>query len=114
MTDEAPSASKATVVHLKDKELVEQIRERARNSILRWLRESQQFAFWWPNTHESFSTFFLGRFLGYGKNDKLDFDSVAKVLVHHSPMKFRTFDAKWSTNGYHQVIVEPRDNCEWN
>src|SRR5665213_1870136 len=96
MNEESSTNEKKTVVRLKDKELVEQICTRARGAALTWLREHKQFIFWHPSVSASFSAYHLGHFLGYGRNDKLDFDSVAKILAHYSPMKFRTFEVMWS------------------
>ena len=115
MNEESVPKVEATVVHLKDKELVEQICARARNAVLTWLREKQQFVFWYPAVGASFSPYHLSRFLGYGRNDKLDFDSVAKVLTHHSPMKFRTFEVTWTGGDEHYpgVSIGLKDQFEW-
>lgn len=114
MNDEKSSGDKATVVHLKDKELVNQICERVRNAILTWLRERKRFVFWYPPVEVAFSSYQLGRFLEYGRNDKLDFDSVAKILTRHSPMGFQTFQAVWAGgDGQNpQVSISIKDNFE--
>lgn len=115
MNEETKLAEKATVVRLRDKELVEQIGTRARSAILTWLRENQQVIFWASSMGTSFSAYHLGRFLGYGRSDKLDLDSVARMLAHQSPLKFRTFEASWSANdGQHsRVSVQLKEKFEW-
>src|SRR5438093_2349790 len=116
MNEPAPEPTKPTVVRLEDKELVDQICARARNAILTSLRERADLIFWHSSLRESFSPYHLGRFLGFGKNDKLDFNSVAKVLAHFSPMKFRTFDVIWTADDEHYpaLTIGLKDANEWS
>src|ERR1044071_5395757 len=115
MNEPAAEPAKSTVVRLKDKELVDQICARARNAILTNLRERADLIFWHSSLRESFSPYHLGRFMGFGKNDKLDFNSVAKVLAHFSPMKFQTFDVTWTADdeSYPAVAISLNSASEW-
>ena len=115
MNEELAANQKLTVVRLKDKDLVEQICARARKAVLTWLREYDEYVFWEPTVETSFSPYHLGRFLGYGRSDKIDFGSVAKVLAHHSPIKLRTFEVTWTAEDdqYPSVSVALNDKVEW-
>ena len=104
---------KPLVVQLKDKERVEDICQRAREKALMWLREQPSVPFWESEVSEGFAPFFLGRFLGYGRNDKIEFGSVARVLAHHSPMEFRSFKLGWEATGYPRMKVNIKDGFEW-
>ncbi len=115
MNDEAAPREKTTIVHLKDKELVGRVCRQARDDVLTWLQERKHFSFQWANVNESFSPYHFGRFLGFGRNDKLDFNSVAKVLARHSPMKFRTFEVTWSGGDESNPCVSAsvKDQSAW-
>ena len=80
-----------------------------------WLRDYRQFLFWYPTVETSFTAHHLNRFLGYGRNDKLDVSSVAKVLAHHSPMQFRTFQVTWRNDDDQSpsFSVALKDKFEW-
>ncbi|MBE0542420.1 MAG: helix-turn-helix domain-containing protein [Verrucomicrobia bacterium] len=115
MNEPAAERAKPTVVRLKDKALVDQICAQARDAILNNLRERTELIFWRSSLRESFSPYHLGRFLGFGRNDKLDFNSVAKVLAHFSPMKFRTFDVIWTAEDeyYPAMTISLKEANEW-
>lgn len=115
MNEPAAERAKPTVVRLKDKALVDQICAQARDAILNNLRERTELIFWRSSLRESFSPYHLGRFLGFGRNDKLDFNSVAKVLAHFSPMKFRTFDVIWTADDEHYpaMTISLKEANEW-
>src|SRR5438445_6682254 len=115
MNEEAPTPEKLTVVRLKDKELVDQLCHRARQGVLTWLRERSEHVFWHGSDSEVLGYFSLGRFLGISRRERLNLQSVAKVLTHHSPVSFRTFVAHWSggEGSNPRVQVCPTDTAEW-
>jgi hypothetical protein len=95
MNEETARKDDLTVVRLKDNELVDHLCLRSRQSILAWIRERNDFVFWHAGESEVLNYFSLGRFLGISRSEKLNLQSVAKVLNHYSPMAFRTFEANW-------------------
>jgi len=115
MNDEVADTKKLTVVRLKDKELVETLCQRARLAVLAWLRGRTSQVYWHNGKSVDFSYYDFGRFLGIARGEKLDLPSVANVLAHNSPVKFRTFEANWiyQEHGYPGLRVFLTDSSEW-
>jgi hypothetical protein len=115
MNENATAREKSVIVHLKDTELVDQVCNRARQGVLAWLRDRAQQVFWHGSVSETLGFFPLARFLGIKRSENLNLQSVAKVLVHHSPFVFRTFEASWSGDdgSYPTVRASLTGNSEW-
>ncbi len=115
MNEETPNSPPPTVAKRSDKELVTEIRTRARAAILTWLREQADFVFWHPFEQIASSEYQWLRFLGYSYRDHLDAASVVKVLTRESPFPFHSFEASWVADGRYQphLLVNLMPEAEW-
>lgn len=115
MNDQVTDPKKLMIVRLKDKELVDVLCQRARLAVLAWLRGRSSHVFWNNGKSVDFSYYDFGRFIGIARGEKLDLPSVATVLAHHSPIRFRTFEVNWlhKDGGYPGLRVSLVDPSEW-
>jgi hypothetical protein len=115
MNESLPSSPDPLVIRLKDKELVDQIRARARAGATAWLRSWPEFTFWHTSEQIGFTPFLAGRFLGYGRNENIDWSSMGKVLLHISLLEFRTFEATWTGDPatHLSLMVALCSSAEW-